>query len=677
MECREPLVTKIEVPSTTAVSPANETIKENVATPSRYSYTRRGYQGRDQYDPRGKQQPPQKKTYITQRLPLPKNAVLLSLIQASEPARRRHAEETVPNDSNLPPVLPSSPSEDESKSKSTETSPKESFVKFHKPSPLFVDNSSSSPVSVQEHHMGSMLEHDDEEHKIRVGTYLEGGPCGTYAVAAKAGLLVYPTLFEHSLKDDEDLSRDVENMVKNSYRNKFFAARQKKGEKQRGGCGLPRSASCAAPSGVVGGMQQQQLQRGKDKTAEITLGTMCDGDECSEENVAVEAQFTSETELDDGREDETDEEESLRGEALSDPGGGLRTRPNMLSISTLSKRGELGRSKDGNSSKPLTPPGSIDPTLDTSTDPALSATLKLRRQFSLGSGNPAPGAGDPDFDRSLIRLNYGDRVQVVSMDSRGWVKLARGYGYIRLENDKQLVKGAFICVWSSLSYFSCICTYIRSAVAQYTSVGGTSDKACQIEAMLHELSLERNRLKHEQKKLEHLSAGLMIDLQCSLLTSDDTVIVHAPEGLAPVPNRMDRQSSTASKDDLEINTHSRKGGRSPVRPPPVSKAVSIETKQPHEIRTAKSHSPGRNYSTYTPPSPPYNPTTPGGSSVNSYAMTPTRVNFRTGLSGHRALSSSHSHPHDFIQPIGPSRSMSNHAGLGSKKSSKLTGRSIY
>lgn len=192
-------------------------------------------------------------------------------------------------------------------------------------------------------------------------------------------------------------------------------------------------------------------------------------------------------------------------------------------------------------------------------------------------------------------------------------------------------------------------------------VGGTSDKACQIEAMLHELSLERTRLKHEQKKLEHLSAGLMIDLQCSLLTSDDTVIVQAPEGLAlMVPTRMDRQSSNASKDDMDI------------RPPPTNTNVAT---QPHEILTVKSHSPGRTYAV-TPPSPPNNQTTPGRSTVNSYAVTPTRVNFRTGLSGHRALSSSHSHPHDFIQPMGPSRSMSNHAGLGTNKSG-LRGRSIY
>ena len=229
-------------------------------------------------------------------------------------------------------------------------------------------------------------------------------------------------------------------------------------------------------------------------------------------------------------------------------------------------------------------------------------------------------------------------------------------------------------------YSSHSCIFFSSTLL-YEIVGGTSDKACQIEAMLHELSLERNRLKHEQKKLEHLSAGLMIDLQCSLLTSDDTVIVHAPEGLPP---KVDRQSSTVAPKDnmLEKNTQSQITGRiSPVRPTQTTRNINTSRstdhveRQPQHIRAAKSHSPGRNYS--TPPSPPYNQMTPGGSNVNSYAMTPTRVNWRTGLSGHRALSSSHSHPHDFIQPIGPSRSMSNHAGLGSKKSSNLRGRSIY
>jgi hypothetical protein len=421
MECRESLITKIEVPSTNSNHSHPEAIKENVSSPSRYTYgPRRSYREIS----RGKNghpttNAPPTKNYVTQRLPLPKNAVLLSLIQASEPARRRHAEEI------LPPVLPTSLSEEEGKdqSLSTTSTTNKGGVKYNKPSPLFVENNATSPVSVHfEDPMYSMLDHDDEEHKIRVGAYLEGGPCGTYAVAAKTGLLVYPTLFEHSLQNDEEdgVSRDVENMVKNSYRNKFFS-KKNKGERKRG-CGLPRSASCAATHG--NGLLENSTTSSVDKSQIVTLV------EDPVENV-VEAQFALKSPVP----EETDEE-SLRGEAMSDPGGSIPAT--IPSIGALTKKGPQQSSL---------PTRSIDLENDTSVDPALSATLKLRRQFSLGSGVPAPGSHDPEFDRSLIRLKYGDRVQVVSMDSRGWVKLARGYGYIRLENDKQLVKGMCIFLW--------------------------------------------------------------------------------------------------------------------------------------------------------------------------------------------------------------------------------------
>lgn len=99
-------------------------------------------------------------------------------------------------------------------------------------------------------------------------------------------------------------------------------------------------------------------------------------------------------------------------------------------------------------------------------------TKKLVRHFSQGATylkkkaqDSADGANSAnqdaihsadEFERPLIRLKYGDRVQVVSMDSRGWVKLARGYGYIRLENDKQLVKGAFLFFFSDNFLGPCI-----------------------------------------------------------------------------------------------------------------------------------------------------------------------------------------------------------------------------
>lgn len=218
-------------------------------------------------------------------------------------------------------------------------------------------------------------------------------------------------------------------------------------------------------------------------------------------------------------------------------------------------------------------------------------------------------------------------------------------------------------------------------------VGGTSDKACQIEAMLHELSLERNRLKNEQTKLECLSAGLMIDFQTSLITSDDRVVVPAPAGslrrtdselslsLLSTGRQLDTSTSNPniSLDDIDISTRS----KAVLTPPRASKNEN------RIIRTAKSHSPGRTSSLApkpkAPPSPPYGQVTSNMPANNwSNAHTPTRVNFRTGLSGHRALTSSHSHPHDFL---GGSvfRSMSNHAGISSSKksASNSRGRSIY
>ena len=43
-----------------------------------------------------------------------------------------------------------------------------------------------------------------------------------------------------------------------------------------------------------------------------------------------------------------------------------------------------------------------------------------------------------------VKLCYGDRIQVVSVDG-GWAKLARGYGFVRAERN-HIVKGTFRCV---------------------------------------------------------------------------------------------------------------------------------------------------------------------------------------------------------------------------------------
>ena len=261
-------------------------------------------------------------------------------------------------------------------------------------------------------------------------------------------------------------------------------------------------------------------------------------------------------------------------------------------------------------------------------------TQSMSQDYNKEEGDDASTDND-DSARPLIRLKYGDRVQVVCSDPRGWVKLARGYGYIRLQNDKQ----------------------------QLVKVGGASDRACQIESTLHELSIERDRLKYEQTKLERLSAGLMIDLQSTLLTSDDHVICSAPKGFLRVTDSdlcdstCSRRKKSGSLDDIGVSiTRGAKGNED---------EVAVEMKTPSscprpttaQVLTATSHSPTRMASL---PS-------------NQSQITPTReVNWRTGMSGHRALTSSHSHPHDFISASGGTvrSSMSNHAGVSKSKSSR-------
>eukprot|EP00579_Thalassiosira_antarctica_P032163 CAMPEP_0201994240 /NCGR_PEP_ID=MMETSP0905-20130828/2146_1 /ASSEMBLY_ACC=CAM_ASM_000554 /TAXON_ID=420261 /ORGANISM="Thalassiosira antarctica, Strain CCMP982" /LENGTH=797 /DNA_ID=CAMNT_0048549173 /DNA_START=375 /DNA_END=2768 /DNA_ORIENTATION=- len=765
-------------------SPAVE--KENYADRVRNSPGfRRRYGHRNEYNANKQQRPggppaptPPPPPQIKQRLPLPKNAVLLSLIQASEPARRRAEVEAPPTPQKtesgvLDLGCSETPSPGNFKRNITKNNSgifvAPSLPKFTRPSPLFLDGSSSGEQmdnATTTNLVGSLP--DDEEHKIRVGTYLEGGPCGTYAVAVKNGLLVYPTLFEHTLpsalnglrQEEEDVvKRDVEELVKKhraSAGMRTFPGsndtansspprnvEKKSNNNKKNAAGRPLTRANTTSAATNNGSGEPKLSEDTNKMAftpspsspvDIKLGIShtwveYHGDEnfevcgatveiCNESssgnNDAQESPLHSPVGgiipmMSMSEEEGEMEEEEVRGEkmtAMSDPG----LMVSKFSVPTLDKIAALAFSasdeendfthrlsvsltiseddesdSDGRdttigasartlpvrrsqSIAPSSPPTSLIQAKD---DSSGTITKKFVRHFSQGSypklsqrenkkKSPSRSgmnnSGD-EFDRPLIRLKYGDRVQVVSMDSRGWVKLARGYGYIRLENDKQLVK-----------------------------VGGTSDKACQIEAMLHELSLERNRLKHEQTKLECLSAGLMIDFQSSLITSDDRVVVPAPAGsllrndselslsLLSTGRQLDTTSNpNISLDDIDISTRSKA-----VQTPPRS------TKNEHRlIRTAKSHSPGRTSSLApkpkAPPSPPYGQVTSNMPAHSwSNANTPTRVNFRTGLSGHRALTSSHSHPHDFLGGSAL-RSMSNHAGISSSKksASNSRGRSIY
>jgi len=770
MECRAPLVARIDVPppaggGTCGAAPPPPPAgdppagRENNQSGGESAWSSRvrnspGFRRRygNQYglDPRPAGGPPQggaggggqagRPQQIKHRLPLPKNAVLLSLIQVSEPARRRMEVEAPPT-----------PEKDGGGADggSRTPSPRDGALpRFSQPSPLFLNGSPRAggerPGVVGpgdgphlDLTLGGSL--DDEERKIRVGTYLEGGPCGTYAVASKSGLLVYPTLFEHTLPDamrgdrDNDVARGVEDIVKKHRSRSRGKKKAAAGEERDADGGRRNSLGAERTDFLPGGDGRDDLLHSisEGRRSHETLV------EPSASHDAIEARASSlEHDVPDllpaglsAMSLSNDEEGDAEFPDVFPPAGGPLLAPaagraggagaGMERLTAMSDPGlslSVSLTSDDDDGEPSLDDGDAD-AADASTDADASAdgsflvdrlnistrstpvkrlrsaaispvkskddssTLRrFARHFTTGhvpgggGARKSPhggrdggeGSDENEFERPLVRLKYGDRVQVVSMDGRGWVKLARGYGYIRLENDKQLVK-----------------------------VGGTSDKACQIEAMLHELSLERTRLKAEQTKLERMSAGLMIDLQSTLLsTSDDHVVVPAPKGsLARVDSDASLSVSThrreSSKDDIDVSSRSRRvltppRGGAPAASPP-------EARQPREVRMAKSHSPGRHPTLAAggaggrrpPPSPPYGqaptPATPdirpSPSQSQSSGLTPTRVNFRTGMSGHRALTSSYSHPHDFINRAeGIGRSYSNHAGVSAVRS---RGRSLY
>ena len=593
------------------------------------------------------------------RLPLPKNAVLLSLIQASEPARRRAEVEA--------PATPQRSGECNNHQRAITTSlslfggesprfPSSTTTGGPNPrsTPLFhndtgggehhhqvIDNSNTFGTTSGQHHIqGASSSVDDEEHKIRVGTYLEGGPCGTYAVAVRAGLLVYPTLFEHTLPsslrkqqggnnsgggggddgigqlggggglsdyDADAVTRDVEKVMKNYYKESAAAAgikdrkrladstaaatttviddeqQQNNKEGVGGGSKSPSFAEWTKPCSESPGrsptptisnkvnnksvssttpprpprrlegtppLTTKLVKQHNENNSNVEVGHCLETktttnsiklvESHEDENVEMmsmndTSQHTTtdlagdnidlppEFEEEDDDDDNDNEEEEKREDGCDDDnimtlsdsikGGGevgfsssattfgsgktdgTRTSsPQMsgddddimdggeevddydvgvgLSVSynaisqdsddddnddenkdSLSDIGPSGSNGRAPCSPRLRPQGYYSrSSSDVGTSPSTVETKsmkKLARQLSQGAVSLSAQKKKSldlldEFQRPLIRLKYGDRVQVVSMDMRGWVKLARGYGYIRLENDKQLVKGQLL-----------------------------------------------------------------------------------------------------------------------------------------------------------------------------------------------------------------------------------------
>jgi hypothetical protein len=180
MECRTPLYTKVPV-----VAPAQDT-QSNADMPSWYRPRNQLTNGRTP-NPSPGEHSPQVTVASKKRVPLPKNVVLLSLMEATELA--------------------------------SEHVNKQSASGGGSPRSTGGDGDGERPSMVLP--MNSMVDiEEEEEEKIKVSTSIAVGAAGTYAVAHKDGLQIHPTRptdsnsraiaeFSYSSGHDEDVDTIV------------------------------------------------------------------------------------------------------------------------------------------------------------------------------------------------------------------------------------------------------------------------------------------------------------------------------------------------------------------------------------------------------------------------------------------------------------------------------------
>jgi hypothetical protein len=66
-----------------------------------------------------------------------------------------------------------------------------------------------------------------------------------------------------------------------------------------------------------------------------------------------------------------------------------------------------------------------------------------------------------------------------------------------------------------------------STLVPLTSVGGSVDRSCKLEALLRSLSLQRKELRTQQRKVDSQFVAMMQDLQASLLNDEDLTVIGA------------------------------------------------------------------------------------------------------------------------------------------------------
>ena len=311
---------------------------------------------------------------------------------------------------------------------------------------------------------------------------------------------VYPTLFEHTLprglqqngqindSDVDVVKRDVENVVKNYYREsnagKKKALNDRSNIKEKATAPTtPKEEELGNPTISVECHEDENIEAQvhpsptksvqEDLTISPTGQSLLDVSEHSPVDISMMSDpgvATSSSDLDKNTTPKPALAATASGESevglsltISDDEDENDTPPNNLSSSIqdlpdMPKHSSSTDNEDVISASVRTLPARRSQSIavsgvtkddsDTTTNKkftrSASSTVHQQKKSGKITNSAAADQNSDEFERPLIRLKYGDRVQVVSMDSRGWVKLARGYGYIRLENSKQLVKGELL-----------------------------------------------------------------------------------------------------------------------------------------------------------------------------------------------------------------------------------------
>lgn len=214
-------------------------------------------------------------------------------------------------------------------------------------------------------------------------------------------------------------------------------------------------------------------------------------------------------------------------------------------------------------------------------------------------------------------------------------------------------------------------------------VGVSVDRACRLEAVLRSLAERRRRLKKDQLDLDHQVITLMRDLHSSLMQDEDLTVIGAEtfhhhhelknvdknKDMPVNAEERDNESSRRSiPDDNSVNLHSKnEPSLSPAPPKPDCFPNYVEGHNKNRTDQQSAIMGAMSFGSLSFAS---NASMADTHQSNRRDLTAFGIDFRTGLSGHMALSSTQVRPVDRSQRPSRTMNMSHHSGLSASRPSR-------